>query len=206
MLIATHLIALLVAPLASASLRPVAPPVTVRVTATPDIPPALVTRMLDEASAVWRDAGFSFVWQCTATSFQPALSVIVSNQRGTPLQDGLPLGWIQFPQPDRPDEHINVSYANARQLLEQSVGVVGAVSRMPRLEQATLLGRAMGRALAHELGHYLLASKSHTPSGLMQARHSASQLFAAERVRFRIDVAQRETVAARIEALLHRAS
>ena len=35
---------------------------------------------------------------------------------------------------------------------------------MPLAQREMLLARAMGRALAHELGHYLLASKIHTPS------------------------------------------
>jgi hypothetical protein len=31
-----------------------------------------------------------------------------------------------------------------------------------------LLPRALGRALAHELGHYLLARRAHSPTGLMR--------------------------------------
>ena len=33
---------------------------------------------------------------------------------------------------------------------------------MPIFEREMLMARAMGRALAHELGHYFLASKEHT--------------------------------------------
>ena len=40
-----------------------------------------------------------------------------------------------------------------------------------------LLARAMGRALAHEMGHYLLASKEHTKNGLMQAHRTATEFF-----------------------------
>jgi hypothetical protein len=61
-----------------------------------------------------------------------------------------------------------------------------------------LLGRAMGRALAHEIGHYLLASKLHTARGLMQASHTASEFFGADRRSFAIDAAQRQAVAARL--------
>ena len=55
----------------------------------------------------------------------------------------------------------------------------------------------MGRALAHEMGHYLLASKVHTPKGLMATKRSASDLFANDRSHFRIDDVQRSTMAAR---------
>jgi hypothetical protein len=39
-----------------------------------------------------------------------------------------------------------------------------------------IVARALGRALAHEIGHYLLRSPHHTSSGLMQARHKGSTL------------------------------
>lgn len=59
-----------------------------------------------------------------------------------------------------------MSYANARQFLEVSALVVGPTAQMPGRQREILLSRAMGRALAHEMGHYLLASKVHTMSGL----------------------------------------
>jgi hypothetical protein len=39
-----------------------------------------------------------------------------------------------------------------------------------------IVARALGRALAHEIGHYLLRSPHHTSSGLMQARQKGSTL------------------------------
>jgi hypothetical protein len=55
----------------------------------------------------------------------------------------------------------------------------------------------MGRALAHEIGHYLLASKAHTDKGLMATRRSAYELFSAERARFAIDAGEQGAMAAR---------
>jgi hypothetical protein len=55
----------------------------------------------------------------------------------------------------------------------------------------------MGRALAHELGHYLLASKVHTPHGLMKATLTAVELFAPDASDFRLEPAQRHALAAR---------
>jgi hypothetical protein len=77
-------------------------------------------------------------------------------------------------------------------------GIVGLIEAMPVLERDTKLGRAMGRALAHELGHYLLASKTHTPHGLMQASHTASAFFETDRRAFAIDTDERQQVAARL--------
>ena len=39
-----------------------------------------------------------------------------------------------------------------------------------------IVARALGRALAHEIGHYLLRSPHHTNACLMQARHRGSML------------------------------
>jgi hypothetical protein len=69
---------------------------------------------------------------------------------------------------------------------------------MPLAERNLKLGRAMGRALAHEMGHYLLASKVHTRRGLMQATHTASAFFDNDRSSFAIDNALRQELAARL--------
>jgi hypothetical protein len=47
-----------------------------------------------------------------------------------------------------------------------------------------MVGRAFGRALAHEVGHYLLRSRYHAPAGLMRAMHRSPDLIAAEREGF----------------------
>src|SRR5258708_37039209 len=83
-------------------------------------------------------------------------------------------------------------------LLRSSVGVVGDVDRMPLAERQLLLGRAMGRALAHEMGHYLLSSKAHTATGLMRARITATEFFGNDPRRFQLDNAQRSSVVAQL--------
>jgi hypothetical protein len=66
------------------------------------------------------------------------------------------------------------------------------------MQRDTLLARAMGRALAHELGHYLLASTAHTEGGLMKAVLTAVELFMPDSRGFRIEAEQRGLVAARL--------
>ena len=56
----------------------------------------------------------------------------------------------------------------------------------------------MGRALAHELGHYLLASKVHTERGLLKASRTAAELFGTTRGGFQLDPSQRRQIAARM--------
>jgi len=131
------------------------------------------------------------------------LRVTVGDNRGRSEGDPhvLPLGWIVF-EAGSPQQEIYLSSANAIELLNASDFVVGRVSTLTNKEKYILLGRAMGRALAHEIGHYLLGSKAHTPTGIMQARRAAAELFSSSRRGFQVDVSQRQSIAARLEALI----
>jgi hypothetical protein len=184
----------------------------VDVTVAAGIPPTLVTRVLEEAGDIWRAAGFALVWRRAAAeaaafaravdsgpSLPSALRVIVGHERGRAKEENTtPLGWIVFDDPNTPQQEVYVSYVNARALMDRSRGVIGLTNLMPTAELQLFLGRAMGRALAHEIGHYLLASKAHTPTGLMMARRTASELFGSDRRRFGIEVLQRQAIAARL--------
>jgi hypothetical protein len=192
------------------------PPMVVAVSAAPEVPASVVTRMLEETDAIWRAAGFRFVWQRTSWAvaevgapgpYHPAtLHVVVGESRGVLRDQRMPLGWIVFDDERQPEQEIYVSHANALALMEAARPVVGIVQQMPVAQREILLARAMGRALAHELGHYLLASKVHTPRGLLRASRTASELFSYDRRGFIIDTGQRRLIAARIlnEPLLAR--
>jgi hypothetical protein len=190
---------------------PAPPPVVVNVFTAPGVPPTLVSRLLAETSAIWRASGLEFVWQRTVQEAVPytrltemgpyqssTLRVVIGDQRGWSRGQATPLGWIVFDDEHEPQREIYLSYANAKSLMEAARQVVGVLEQMPPAQCELLLGRAMGRALAHELGHYLLASKVHTERGLMKASRTASELFVSARAGFRIDAAQRQQIAARM--------
>jgi hypothetical protein len=193
------------------------PPMTISVSASTAISPSLVGYLLAETDAVWRAAGLSLRWRrdadacdrpvvgargSDAAACPPAtLRVVIGSghtadaaRRG---DTSMALGWITFDD-DAPASEIYLSYDNAVAYITNAREVVGPTGRMPVMEREILLGRAMGRALAHELGHYLLASKTHTRRGLMRATHTASEFFASERRAFVVDAGQRQTVADRL--------
>ena len=187
------------------------PPMIVNVTVAAKVSPELLTRITDEADAIWRGTGISFVWQRgarptssprrTTPSFgPPTLRLVIGTERGVAHDGQVALGWIVF-EDDRPEQEIYLSYANAMALLGESSGVVGLVSGMPLLMRETLLARAMGRALAHEIGHYLLASKTHSAQGLMMAVHTAAELFGQARQRFAIAPAEQQRMVARFASI-----
>ena len=187
------------------------PPMIVNVTAAADLSPQLVSLILAEADAIWRPNGVTFAWRRAARVVVPyalasetgpyvpnTLRLTIGGQRAPGRGGMMPLGWIVFDDVAAPAQEIYLSHANAEALLGDSRGVVGIASQMPILQRETLTARALGRALAHELGHYLLASKVHTRRGLMKAALSAVELFNADARGLRIDPDQRNTVAARL--------
>jgi len=187
-----------------------APPVVVNVVAGPGVSATLVTRLLDEASAIWRPTGLGIVWRRVAPEVLPyakagaagsspsTLRVDIGDNPGRSRDARTPLGWIVFDSDNEPQPVIYLSHANAKELMAAARGVVGVIEQMPPAQREMLLGRAMGRALAHELGHFLLASKVHTPRGLMKAWRTTGELFTGERAGFKIDAAQRQQLAARV--------
>jgi hypothetical protein len=186
------------------------PPVIVNVVEAPGVPATVVSRLLLEADEIWRAAGVTFVWRRaqpavpdprtpdTGAVVPTTLRVVIGHDKGVARDHRTPLGWIVFEAENVPQQEVYLSYRNAWTLLAASRVVVGGIEQMPIARREILMARAMGRALAHEVGHYLLASKVHTKRGLLQASRTAAELFAAERNGFRVDLWQRQTIAARL--------
>jgi hypothetical protein len=214
MLIVTSLaVALLASPAAGATASVIqpSPPIIVTFSTAATISPRVLALALDEAGEIWRASGFTFVWRRAPREAVPdarsgavgppvasGLRVIFGNETGVSRDDTTPLGWISFDDDQTPMPEIYISYENARRLMEAARGTMGMVWEMTGAQRDLLLGRAMGRALAHEMGHYLLKSKIHTARGLMRASRSAQEFFSTDQRGFRIDPAQRLTIAARL--------
>ena len=182
-----------------------APPMTVNVYTARGISPHLVTETLNEAGAVWNDAGITLSWR-VVPSGRPEYSttphVVINDERGrAPRQGQTPVGWVEFRRPDEPDQEIHVSRSNGMKLLRDSAGLDRSVDRMPLAEVNLLLGRMLGRALAHELGHFLLRSRTHTTAGLMRSGRAVREFLAPGRRGFEVDAAQRSAVVARIREM-----
>jgi hypothetical protein len=224
MLIVTSLAAVALLATTGPASTPNVLPIVVDIAAAPEISPSLVRRVLEEAGAIWRFAGVLIAWERqapivkTAGNSQPAagvvstassgrlampgrLRVIIGDERRTAVNDPTvkALGWIRF-EADAPEQEIYVSYAAAVELFHESEPVVGRIGTMTVVEREGMLARAMGRALAHEIGHYLLGSKVHTAKGLMQARLTAAQLFAHTWRNLRLAPDQKQLIAARLNS------
>lgn len=108
------------------------------------------------------------------------------------LDTDLALAWIEFVA-GRPASGLSVSVARARRVLADGMWMGRPLRALPGAVQTRFLSIAVGRALAHEIGHYILRSPWHQPDGLMRARFTLRDLMDPKTARFRptpIDLAR----------------
>ena len=173
------------------------PTIPVAVLAASHVRDTLLKRVFAEVDAIWQPAGIAFDWHRLATDDDAGtteLDVTIDDrqQHGTMASWETALGWIVFTA-DGPVPSIHLSRMGAEALIRQAPGF----RDLPVGMHEALVGRALGRALSHELGHYVLRSKVHTPHGLMQAIWSPAQLLAIDRQSFELTPQQRELAATR---------
>ena len=181
------------------------PPMTLSVQSGPGLSPIVVRQTMEEAAAIWRTSGVTLLFEgddCASGPVQVVPSVRIQvtfeDKPTAPARiDALPLGWIDFDDQGDPMRQIHLSPKNATLLMANAEGD-GRMNRMTTFERNLLLSRTLGRALAHELGHYLLSSKSHTKTGLMKAHRVAADFLGPSRDAFEIEADQRSLVAARL--------
>jgi hypothetical protein len=95
-----------------------------------------------------------------------------------------PLGATPFSETGEPGRVISLFYDAAIDLIGTARLTGGAGWRWVVPYQREVMGRVLGRALAHEIGHYLLRSPEHSVTGLMRAQLSITELMAEDRRRF----------------------
>jgi hypothetical protein len=110
------------------------------------------------------------------------LAVVLADQPSTHLAAGA-LGSILFV--DGMPRPTIVMYLNAIDALVSSATVMGLNDRQLTTEfRDSIVGRVLGRVLAHEIGHYLLRSQTHSREGLMRALQAARDLVGQDRQYF----------------------
>jgi hypothetical protein len=132
--------------------------------------PRLEAAAMTEVTAIWARYGVDVR---TAHADEPGrdgavrLAVkLVDGPAGSTVVETL--GSIRFV--DAVPEPTIAIYPHAIASLVSTVSFAGLVGdKWPTGLRDSILGRVTGRALAHELGHYLLRSRHHSPQGLMRA-------------------------------------
>lgn len=128
----------------------------------------------DEVTSIWHRHGVALQWIDVA-SLRGADKVVRLVVQDEELASGAPephyvVGWIGFVG-GRPQQVIRVSRRTAlayvaRFLARQTGRPIEGVLEIPKVRVG--LTRLLAWSLAHEIGHYLLATPRHTTTGLMR--------------------------------------
>jgi hypothetical protein len=139
-----------------------------------------IARAMAEANRLWRPYGVALVGSSRDLT-DPSLDVdiedlpLARNPRAAMMT---PLGAIDFSVDGSPDRRIRISLRSIIDLVTPSW------SQRPPLWREIVLSRAVGRVLAHEVGHFVLRFPAHVPTGLMAANHTADEFADREASRF----------------------
>ena len=110
-------------------------------------------------------------------SLASVLRLVITN-RTPDTRDGPGLGWIEFVNGEPRDE-ITVSLGAARLLREDGHWMGKALSSLPPVVGRQFIERALARAIAHEIGHYVLRTTAHETRGLMRPGFPADEVMDA---------------------------
>jgi hypothetical protein len=144
----------------------------------------LVESMKEEASWIWAPYRVRIEWPTatgTAGCARPQVSfdVLVDRQRSRGPK--IVLGSTRLAASIIRHAPVYIHHGATEQVLE-SLSVGHVVRLLQRLKTAPVdLGRALGRVLAHEIGHVVLAAARHQRQGLMRASFSAEDLIRPQR-------------------------
>ena len=139
----------------------------------------------EEVGRVWTTAGLRLTWTVPPMGYEitdPETVVVIlrrtlsrhSRSDGSRVVTDAALGWVLFDGDNRRG-FVEVSIEAITAVVME--GVVGekSVLTLPRQTQKHLLGRGLGRVIAHEIGHWRMG-RAHMPGGLMKASLSAQDL------------------------------
>jgi hypothetical protein len=166
------------------------PPLHIALTfgSPPTIPPTVATAAVREAAAIWSEyrVVVDFALPCAS---EPDEAIVLTIQRGDAQAPGtanakVALGTIAFAEDGTPYSFVTVFFDRLlRSIRNERLGDV-AEERWPPELRERVIGRALGRVIAHEIGHYLLGTRTHSSSGLMRSVQPFAELFAMAQTGF----------------------
>ena len=139
--------------------------------------------MLLEADAIWRAHGVAIVALAPEQTVAPPtadvrLAVTLDRTSKRPPTAGRSerLGAIVFDDQNLPATTLTIEVGAVESTIARTRWGGRPFDQWPPAWRDALVGRALGRVLAHEIGHYLLASRWHAADGLMRASVDGDEL------------------------------
>jgi hypothetical protein len=142
-----------------------------------------------EAGAIWAGAGVRLEWTFAPTSFTRSdadtVFVVIRHALRTPPASGgtepsasHALGRISFATDGRPANLIEVSFDALTGLVMAGEAFDRPIPTLPLANRLAMLGRGLGRVVAHELGHWF-RGRGHVAVGVMKAGFDTRDLVGA---------------------------
>jgi len=163
-------------------------------TATEELPPWTRLALLAETQSIWDEGHVRLRWVGRdENAGAPLLPVLVMARVVPPAGDAAPLTVGELVRREGAPATAIASITGARRIVDES-------QRFwlldPPATHDRRVGVVLGRALAHEIGHYLLQTDTHAVDGLMRARIQAEEFADLRRGTFRLDKAAAAHMAA----------
>jgi hypothetical protein len=154
--------------------------------------------VMGEAARIWAPYGVTLCWgdaEDACRGLEVRLRVLLAEDPPPPPRaaQGALLGWIWF-RGSEPGGDIVLSVNGARDLLSRARLGDRSLAALPASVIESQLPAAVGRALAHEIGHFVLRDRTHARRGLMVSRFTPNQVTFAPAGTFRLAPAATEWV------------
>jgi len=149
----------------------------------------VVRTAVQEAADIWAPYGLILkraTRACDgAAGDEPVLAVDAADRvsRG---RVGVVLGEVAFRPDGMPEPRVSLFLNALLTLIADTRALSLAAWQSPRALYDLIVGRAVGRVLAHEIGHYILATRAHGTAGLMRSSHGSDELVAPSRAGFKL--------------------
>jgi len=166
---------------------------------TQELPAWSAGALVAETNAIWWDSHLSLRWRTIDLYDPPAepeiagsLKVLIMAREvpGAGVPASLTVGELVLNEGAMPLAIASIT--GARRIVEEAQRFQ-VLERPHAVEHR--LGVVLGRAVAHEIGHYLLRTKTHAPRGLMRAAIDAREFADPASRTFRLDGAARAHMA-----------
>lgn len=157
---------------------------------------ALLAAVMEQAVRIWEPYGLAIRWTDGVAAAAPSagrLRVVIADDGPGGDSSGVArstIGWIEFVGPGQPRDLVSVSIAAARRLMDATRQFGRPLRSLASGLQDRFLTQALGRSLAHEIGHYLLATADHSATGLMRAQFTPPELLEPSLDAYRLEPEQ----------------
>ena len=171
--------------------RPPRPPVRLYLIDRAGIGADARATLMAEGLRPWRAAGVAVEWGDALPTVAPRpgheddVYVILAPDDDVPTTQTQSMASIRFVD-GRPTNHVTVHAGYVARRLGNLRIDDRPMADLPRTIRDRALGRVLGRAVAHEVGHFLLSSAAHTRTGLMRASHRIEHLLGSADDRFTV--------------------